>query len=59
MKKRSLKILVLTAMAGTVMQFGGCINFDRVLGSFVDHMVFEFVEPFVGDLTGAVTGLVE
>ncbi len=60
MRKRSLRVLVLTAMAGTVLQFGGCgINMDRILGSVVDHFIWEFAEPFVGDLTGAVTGLTE
>jgi len=56
MKKLSNKGKALIALASMGMLFGGCpINFDRILGSTVDHLVFEFIEPFVGDLTGALT----
>lgn len=45
------------AMCGMMFggMFGGC-NFQRILAGVVDHTVFSFVQPFIGDLTGALTG---
>lgn len=59
MKSKSLRKFVALAMFGSMFGlFGGC-NFNRIIGSLVDHTIFEFVEPFIGDALGAVTGLVE
>ena len=61
MKKKSMKrfMVLAVAMCGTMFQLGGCINFNRILASTVDHVAFEFLEPFIGSLTGALTGETE
>ncbi len=56
--KKSKKSWAMVVLAGTLFQFVGC-NWNRILGSLVDHTIFEFVEPFIGGLTGAVTGETE
>ncbi len=54
MKKKSFKAIVAAALMGTMLQ--GCVNWNRILGSVVDHTFYAFVEPFITDLTGSLTG---
>lgn len=51
--KKSLGKFMALAMCGTVLQFGGC-NFNRIVGSLVDHAVADLVLPILnlGGLLG-------
>ena len=56
MSAKSYKAFALAAMAGTLLQFGGCINLNRLLNSIVDHTVFNLVSPLLPDLSGVLGG---
>lgn len=56
MRKSTLKGAALAALAGTVLQFGGCLNLNRLVGSILDHAVYNVVSPFIPDVSGILGG---
>lgn len=56
MGTKSFKAFALAAMAGTMLQFGGCINLNRVLNSLVDHTLVGLLTPLLPDLSGLLGG---
>ncbi len=42
MRKKTLKAIALTTMAGMLFQFGGCLNLDQLLRQSVVYLALEF-----------------
>ncbi len=51
MRKKSLKLAALAAVAGTLLQFGGCLG-GNFLQQVLTHVVADQVAGFVPDLGG-------
>lgn len=55
MRKKTLKAIALTTMAGMLFQFGGCLNLDQLLRQAVVHTAIDFVtgnNTVIGLFTG-------
>lgn len=56
MTTKIFRVFALAASAGTLLQFGGCINWNRTLNSLVDHTFVTLLTPLLPDLTGLLGG---